>query len=336
MSTVRSTPRSPTMKQTNNTCLSQAKSESDIANVVAIDHVNINRNKRARRADSPQEPTSLSSHDLQTLLADAKDDHQDSPIAKVLTTQTALMAKLAADISVIKTQNTQIQSANSDIKKTNEEIVKSMSFINHQFEELKKEVEDLRRERREQSEYIVSLEKKIQDLQHKSRSSGIEIRNIPQASNESSTALTKTLCVLGDAVGVSVKDSDLRDVYRLPGKSSSPTSTTRPIIAEFSSVMMKDTLISAVRTFNKSREKQDKLNTGLLGISGTKHPVYVTEQLPGNTKKLYYLSREFAKSNNFKFCWVSNGNIFLRKHEGDKQLLIRSENCLQVIGNASK
>ncbi|KAH9639853.1 hypothetical protein HF086_015704 [Spodoptera exigua] len=101
MSTVRSTPRSPMKKQTNNTCLSQAKSESDIANVVAIDHVNINWNKRARRADSPQEPISLSSHDLQTLLADTKDDHQDSPIAKVLTAQTALMAKPAADISVL-------------------------------------------------------------------------------------------------------------------------------------------------------------------------------------------------------------------------------------------
>lgn len=90
----------------------------------------------------------------------------------------------------------------------------------------------------EQRSYIENLEKKLQDIQYKSRSSGIEIRNIPQVQSETNSSLVKTVCKIGEVVGVSIPETEFRDIYRLPGKSAAP-STSRPLIAEFTSVQTK-------------------------------------------------------------------------------------------------
>ncbi|KAJ8704375.1 hypothetical protein PYW08_013099 [Mythimna loreyi] len=203
--------------------------------------------------------------------------------------------------------------------------------MNQQFEELKKEVEKLKRERQEQRCYIEGLEKKTTDLQYKSRSSGIEIRNIPHTDNETAPGLIKTVCSIGKQAGMSISETEFRDIYRLPGKNTKGTTapTTRPIIAEFTIMQTKQNVLSAIRSYNSKKTKVNKLNTELIGIPGRIQAVYVAEQLYSATKHLFYLAREFAKKNEFAYCWVSNGNVFLRKQTGDKQLLIKSEKCLQ-------
>lgn len=319
---VQRTPPKTPITQTTNMSQSQTQSEPDINTAIMMsDYVNSNRNKRPRRNNSPQGGADLIPVDL-----------QDNTIAKTLTEQTTLMSKLLSEVAQIKTQNTQIQATNTEIRKSNEEIEKSMYFMNQQFEDMRNEVEDLRKEKQEQQKYIASLEQKITDLQHKSRSSGLELRNIPQENTETHTSLIKTVCSLGKAVGVQIPESDLRDIYRLPGKSSA-TDTPRPIIAEFTRVQTKQTLLSAVRSFNKDKGKDGKLNTSLIGLPGKHLPVYVAEQLPASTKKLFYQSREFAKKYKYTYCWISNANIFLRKQEGDKQILITTEKNLQDLEN---
>lgn len=311
--------RSPPPKTTRTPIKNQplTQSEPDINSAIKMsEFVNTNRSKRPRQDNSPKEATVSNSQDIQSTLSQWKQE------------QEILISTLSSDIREIKKLNIQIQASNTEIRKSNEELVKSMSFINGQFEDLKKEVAELRRERQEQKQYIEKLEKKIQDLQQRSRCSGIEIRNIPLLTNESSAILTKTICNVGEAIGQRISEAELRDVYRLPGKSPVGSTSPRPIIAEFTTVQMKQSVISAVRSYNKGKGKEDKINTSLVGIPGKRQPLYIMEQLPSNTKKLFYQSREFAKSNGYQFCWISNGNIFLRKAEGDKQLLIKSETCL--------
>lgn len=316
-----SPPKTP-RAQINNMSQSQTQSEPDINTAIMLsDYVNINRSKRPRQENSPEGGSVLISGDL-----------LDNNITKTLTEQTTLMSKLLSEVAQIKKQNTQIQATNTEIRKSNDEIEKSMCYMNQKFEDLRKEVEVLRKERQEQQKYIESLEQRIIDMQHKSRSSGVELRNVPQENSENHTSLIKTVCSKGKAVGVQIPESELRDIYRVPGKSTSPE-TPRPIIAEFSRVQTKQTLLAAVRSFNKARGKDQKLNTSLIGLPGKHQPVYVAEQLPASTKKLFYQSREFAKKHKYTYCWISNGNIFLRKQEGDKQILISTEKYLQGLGN---
>ncbi|KAL4709594.1 hypothetical protein ACJJTC_007325 [Scirpophaga incertulas] len=52
---------------------------------------------------------------------------------------------------------------------------------------------------------------------------------------------------------------------------------------------------------------------------------------PYTYKKLFYMSREFAKANNYDFCWVMNGNIFLRRTAAASQILVKSEKTLKDL-----
>lgn len=236
--------------------------------------------------------------------------------------QTAIMSKLLADVVAIKNRMEEVQRAN-------ERIEAGMSFINRDFEDFKAEIELLKKERREQKTYIESLEEKLQDLQFKSRSSSVEIKSIPQEDSETPETLAKIVCSIGDTVGSKISQSNLRDIYRLPGKSNAP----RPVVAEFSTVDAKVKLLSAVRAYNKNKKLAgDRLNTAKLGFKDSPPKmVNVSERLPSHTKKLLYLASEFKKKNSFAFCWVSNGNIFLRKKQGDVHHLIKSEYCLKML-----
>lgn len=141
--------------------------------------------------------------------------------------------------------------------------------------------------------------------------------------------LINSVAKIGEAVGVPLLKSELRDIYRLPGKSYG--TSPRPIVAEFTTMPTKQAFLAAARAYNRGKGKDDILNTATIGVPGERLPVYVVEHLPTSSKKLFHLSREFAKKNGYKYCWISNGNIFLRKQEGEKQVFVKSEECLVTI-----
>lgn len=66
-------------------------------------------------------------------------------------------------------------------------------------------------------------------------------------------------------------------------------------------------------------------------MDGDRRPIYVAEYLPPSSRRLFFAAREFAKLKEFKFCWTNNGNVFLRKNEGDKQILIKTEQTLREL-----
>lgn len=314
MSRLERTP--PTTPKAN---LTQSEPELHALETCEVSFVNVNRNKRMRTDLSPKEISKLEElkSDIKDMLASWKIE-QEEHLMQMIEKQNASMSKLVADLSELKIQNSKIQ--------------QSADFISNQYEDLRKEIISLQKERQEQKAYIENLEKKVQDLQFKSRSSCIEVRNVPQKEKEVNEDLTRTVSNIGKAVGMPVQSNELRDVYRLPGKPG----TTRPIVVEFSTVSAKQNMLSAVRDFNKNaKNKEDKLNTDLAGIPGQRQPVYVADFLPSSSKKLFFLTREFAKKNGYKFCWSTNSNIFLRKEQGEKQILVHSEKCLADLqGNA--
>ena len=205
-----------------------------------------------------------------------------------------------------------------------------MDFVNKSYEAIKTRVEFLETENRDNKNYLLTLDKKLKELQYASRNANIEIRNVPQKDNEKMQDLIAIAANIGKLLETPLQSSDLRDIYRAPAKPG----TTRNIIVEFSSVQRKYDFLSSVRKFNKARDLGEKLNTHLIGLPGNKQPFYVDEYLPQSGKKLFYQTREFAKQNGFKYCWVNNSKIYLRKEKGLKQFIINSEqNLLDIKDN---
>lgn len=270
-----------------------------------------------RGTKCPTSPQDIYSDQDNSTASDA-----NSQISDLLATQAAQITKILNEVAQIKQQNIQIQ-------KTNENIEASMLFINQQYESLKLEVELLKKESLSQTSYIDCLEQKVKDLQNKTRSSTVEIRNIPQLDNESTESLMDVVVNIGKITGVNICKTNLRDIHRLPGNQKKP----RPIIVEFMTVQSKSQVLTAARNYNKDKKNDsEKLNTRKLGFGDSPcGVVHVSEQLPATTKKLLYLAQEFKKKHAFAYCWIKNGNVFMRKVDQGKHVLIKSEQCLQKL-----
>ncbi|KAJ8728462.1 hypothetical protein PYW08_016847 [Mythimna loreyi] len=323
MSSLQHTP--PPAKATNiKITVPKSLSDMDIPQTLCSDNTSINTSKRynKRRLQSPPAPPSPDSKpvdsdsDLRTLLESWKKEH-DEHVNKLYAQQSSMLDKLVAEIADLKLQNSSIQTVNLEIKG-------SMEYINTSFEDMRQQVDTLRKENRAYKNCINELENKIQDLQQSTRSSCVVFRNIPTKENETISDLSTIVEKVSTAVNMPLSKLEIRDVYRLPGKKGA----AGPIITEFQTVHTKNQLITNVRNYNKKQPKGDTLNTHNIGFTGNQQPIYVAEHLPSSMRKLFFRAREFAKNQNYMFCWIKHGNIFLRKETGAQQILIKSERCL--------
>ncbi|KAJ8714488.1 hypothetical protein PYW07_003844 [Mythimna separata] len=281
-------------------------------------HINISsRNKRFKPDSSPgQSPRS-------------ENETFEDKIMNLLTTwksdQDVLLNKLTSDINEVKLQNKEIQ-------RTNIEIEKSIEHINLAYENMRQSVQKLEKERQEQRAYIIELEKKVGDLQNSSRSSSFEIRNIPTSERETTEDLASLVLQTCNVLQVPLKSTDLRDVYRMPGKKGS----NRPIVADLIAVPLKKQVLDATRAFNKDRPAAEKLNSTHIGIKGEPKPVYVADHLPNSLRQLFYEARKFASAHDYKFCWSQNNKIFLRKREGMDSVIVSSVSCLANLSKTQQ
>lgn len=241
-------------------------------------------------------------------------------LQSIIQDQEQKFSKLTEEIADLKRQNIEIQ-------RTSTEIQSWMEFSNKMYEEVRNKIDTLEKQRKEDREYIYTLEQKIKDLEITSRNSILELRNIPAKEKESSTDLITTLSTIGSTIGVPISQCDIRDTYRIPSKPGTP----KTIVVDFASVQKKDSFLLATKSFNKTKPHDGKLNTKILSIGGEQLPIYIAEYLPPTMKKLFYLARQFATQKGFQFCWTVNGKIFLRKETGGELFRIFSENCFKKL-----
>lgn len=260
------------------------------------------RKTRAQKVDE-QQPLSVKD-ELKTMFEDWK------------STENTILQKLVKEVSEIKQQNREIQSSSAEIEK-------SISFMNTLYEDLKKKVEILEKESKQDKLQIAALEERLEDIQRNSKGACIEIRNVPLPEQvETKSALCKIVQNVGKAIDVNVETNTIKDVYRLNGKTTKGT-----VIAEFTTVLIKSEIIKATKTYNKKNPEQ-MLNSANLGFKDPVVPIFVSDPLTAKGRKLHYLARVFAKKHQYKFCWTSNGRVFLRKTADAPHIEVKSESQL--------
>lgn len=208
-----------------------------------------------------------------------------------------------------------------------EEIRLSVEFSAQKYEALKTQVEKLEVLRQDNLESIKALENRLEGFERSSRSTCIEIRNVPSTPSEPKLTLINTVIKIGKALNMDIRINDIKDIFRI--KTKDPAART--IIVDLTSVLMKEKIIGMFRQFNKMGSR---LTTEHLKISGPAKPVFISENLSHKMKRLFFLARDFAKVNQYRFCWVSGGSIFLRKAEGASLIRVNSEadltNCQNI------
>lgn len=217
-----------------------------------------------------------------------------------------------------------LQTTVDDIKAQNNEVVKSLDFLSSRYEELRESVDLLEKERKQNRIYVDTLESKIEMLERKSRIASLEIRNVPKlVKTESRDNLRDTIKKISSVLRVDVGDADIRDIFRI----NTRRENDKPIIVDFITTKKKEDILQGLRAYNRINQN-NRLNTTQIGIKGVNEAIYISEYLTFRAKKLHRLARDYAKSNNYVFCWTQNGSVLLRKKEGTPIIKIDSESDL--------
>lgn len=77
----------------------------------------------------------------------------------------------------------------------------------------------------------------------------------------------------------------------------------------------------------KSKEKM-QLNSNKLGFS-TNNKVFLNPDLTKFNLELLKATKVYKNEKKYKYCWFSNGNIFLRKDDQSRVILVETEKQLK-------
>lgn len=232
----------------------------------------------------------------------------------------------AFDTAVILTELRQLRVAVNDLSLQNEELTL-----------LRKEVTELRNQIammsvpsptpendniiRLKNQEITDLRSSVADLQQQGLRNDIEIAGIPETENENIRQLVLTTAT---KIGVVLTESDIDGFHRagprrspLPQSPSNPKNLPRPIVVKLVRRAKRDEIVRAA--------KDRKNVTSLDIVPGTNLDVYINERLTKANRLLFRSARQRALQHRFRFSWVRDGNIFVRKAEKMPAILIRSE-----------
>lgn len=221
-----------------------------------------------------------------------------------------------------------------EMKKVIAEFKASITFFNEQFEEMKNEasiqktiVENLQKENEQLKTNNLEITAKLRTLDQQMRAANVEIHCVPEFKTES---LISTVKQLGNVINHPVQDTDLQYCSRI-AKLNPANSRPRVILVKFSSPRFKESFHKAAIQYNKNNPS-NRLNTGHLGIAEEKKSaIFIAEHLTPENKQLHAAARAKAKELNYRFVWVRNGRIYIRKNEESSHIPVLNKSVLDNL-----
>ncbi|CAG4985066.1 unnamed protein product [Colias eurytheme] len=160
----------------------------------------------------------------------------------------------------------------------------------------------------------------------------VEIVGIPETPNENPA---HTFRIITHKLGVPIEDSDLDFITRAgpPRKENNLNQSSRPLIARFLSRIKRDEFLKI------GKMKQHSINASDMGLSATGHKnvnIYFNERLTQENRHLFRSARQQTKVCGYKYCWVKNGVVYIRKQEGNPAIAIKKHEDLNQLLNPLK
>lgn len=160
----------------------------------------------------------------------------------------------------------------------------------------------------------------LQGLQQYMRRENVEIIGVAENRSEN---LMQVICSIGNHVGCPIQQTDIAACHRVAHSASSNTKS-RSIIAKFVNRFKKEEFVTACR-------KRKGFSGKDVNINNCNDPLYVNDHLTIENKNLLRQTRELCKQKNYKFVWVRECKILVRKNEGSRIIHIENGSSLQRI-----
>lgn len=198
--------------------------------------------------------------------------------------------------------------------------------INRQLQSREEDIKSLLISNEQLKVNVKELTSRLSLMEQYTREANIEINGIPEFKSEN---LPLTLVQIGKVASLAVDDKDILSCFRV-AKTDSKSSRPRTVIAKLRSPRCRDDLLAAVSKYNRDH-KDEKLNSSLIGIGGEKSAIFLGEHLTPERRSLHAAARIKSKEIGFKFVWVRNGKIYMRKAENLPAVVITSVEFLNKL-----
>ena len=296
-----------------------SRSESDIRKLHVDDNLEGKVTQRAKRQRCPSDEVTVDKLDM------FKQDIKKM-ISEMMSTQNSRLDKLEGHIKEIKSHYTEIKATNTEFEKT-------MTFVSDQLHSLETKIMGLENLRSTMAIQLSTVENRLEAIDRNLIKTSVELRNVPKRQSETKTMLYETITHLSKYLNLDTESTSIRDITRLPSKKESLTSS---VTVEFANTLTKTNFLVAVKNYNK-RNPKDKITSTHLNIKAAQEtPVYITELLTANSRRLFYLARNYAKEHQYNFCWTSNGRVMLKKEPDVQAIWVKSEEQLKQLANINK
>lgn len=204
------------------------------------------------------------------------------------------------------------------------ELKESINFISAEYVDLRNmfteslsTIKSLQSENDQLKIKMRDLNARVTHMEQLARETNVEIQCVPEHKTENLASIVK---ILGTVISRPIADSEILAIHRVP-KVKPDSSRPKSIIVKLPSLRARDEILAAASNFNK-KNKTNKLNSAHLGINGVNSPIYVSEHLTPENKALHAATRIRAKEVNYRFVWIRNGRILVRKDENTAHVLV--------------
>jgi len=210
--------------------------------------------------------------------------------------------------SIEKKMEELASSINFEFKEMEEKIHKTEIEINSKFD---KKIEDL--------EYKVSiLEATVNKFERDKFKNDVLIFGLP-GDVENPKELTLKLI---DKLNANINSNEILNVKLLKKKTNKNT-----MLVEFRSHESKKMLMTSKKHYKQLFAKNLGLKTE------NNNEIYIRNHLTNFQTHLYFQTKHFKNTHNFRFLWTKDGRILLRENEGSKVFEITCEQDLKNISN---
>ncbi|CAG9825813.1 unnamed protein product [Phaedon cochleariae] len=215
-----------------------------------------------------------------------------------------------------------------ELRGTQADLIKSITFCTDKISDFEstlksfndqiKNIEKLKTDNQYLTKNVQSLNKKVSDLEQFSRMNNIEIQGVPDKKNED---IYKIIDTIHKSLGIQITSSMIDSAHRVASFSSNKP---KNIVVKYTTRRIRDDILSAAKV------KRMASTSRIINIEGISNNLFIVEHLSPGNKSLYKKTRDFATSNNYKFVWVKNGSILIRKDEGSNDGA-RRDKFIQVV-----
>lgn len=227
----------------------------------------------------------------------------------------------------------QLREAFSNMKKEMVCFTSSLNSTTDDIFEFRQEIKDLQGQVKELHRYKAeadSLRVEVSDLRrelesHKQRLClrEVELSGIAEHKQEN---LQQIVSVLSVKLGVELDPRDVDNIQRVGkrGVGHESEEKPRPIVVSLTRRAPRDRLLKAARV-------RRGLSSDDLDIAGKPRRVFINERLTRANRVLFGKARSLGRELNYRFVWVTNGNIYMRRAESTSILHVTSEQCLDKL-----